>query len=140
MLLLNEMIANLDYVIMLFNERMEFSKSEKNLKVNAYHDYNTERGIDMKERLTIRKRGQVTLPKSFLEKFNLGEGDILELEVNKKGEITVTPMVNVPSSQKWFWTEEWQEGEEEADRDIRTGRVKSFNNVEDLIDDLESDN
>ena len=112
----------------------------KLLKVNAYHDYNTERGIDMKEHLIIRKRGQVTLSKSFLEKFNLEEGDILELEVNKKGEITVTPMVNVPSSQKWFWTEEWQKGEEEADRDIRTGRVKSFNNVEDLIDDLDSDN
>lgn len=101
----------------------------------------TERGIDMKERTTIqiRKRGQVTLPKSFLEKFNLGEGDTLELEVNNEGEITVTPMVKVPVSQKWFWTEPWQKGEREADEDIKKGRVKTFANVEDLIADLESD-
>ena len=32
---------------------------------------------------------------------------------------------------------EWQQGEREADEDIRAGRVKEFASVEDLIRDLE---
>lgn len=98
-----------------------------------------ERRVNMKERLTIRKRGQVTLPKSFLEKFDLKEGDSLELEVNHKGEVVVVPMVQVPANQKWFWSDEWQQGEQEANEDIKAGRVKQFDNVHDLITDLESE-
>lgn len=52
----------------------------------------------MKERLTIRKKGQVTLPKSILERFDLHEGDTLEIEVNEHGEITVVPLMQVPAS------------------------------------------
>ena len=36
----------------------------------------------------------------------------------------------------WYWTEEWQEGEREADADIAAGRVKHFNSVDELIADL----
>lgn len=93
----------------------------------------------MKERLTIRKRGQVTLPKSILDRFNLDEGDTLELSVNENGDIVVIPMVQVPASQRWFWTEEWQKDEREADENIRTGNVKSFNNLDDVFNWLDSD-
>lgn len=98
-----------------------------------------EENNDIKERITIRKRGQITLPKSFIEKFNLEEGDSLNLEVNQQGEIVVIPMVQVPASQKWFWTKEWQEGEREAEEDIKSGHVKRFDHVDDLIAELESD-
>lgn len=98
-----------------------------------------ERRDSMKERIIIRKRGQITLPKSFIEKFNLQEGDTLDLEVNDDGEITVVPMVQVPASQKWFWTKEWQEGEREAEEDLRNRNVKQFEDVHDLITELESD-
>lgn len=100
---------------------------------------NAERRVNMKERLTIRKRGQITLPKSFIEKFGLQEGDSLELEVNENGEVVIVPMVQVPASQKWFWTEEWQQGEREAEEDIQSGNVKRFDDVHDLIAELESD-
>lgn len=98
-----------------------------------------ERRVNMKERLTIRKRGQVTLPKSFIDRFDLQEGDSLELEVNDNGDITIVPMIQVPANQKWFWTEEWQQGEREAEEDIRSNNVKSFDNVSELIAELESD-
>lgn len=39
-------------------------------------------------------------------------------------------------NQAWFWTEEWQQAEAEVEDDIQNGRVKSFNNVEDLIAEL----
>lgn len=98
-----------------------------------------ERRVNVKERLTIRKRGQITLPKSFIDRFDLQEGDSLELEINDAGDITVVPMVQIPASQKWFWTEDWQQGEREAEEDIRRGDVKKFDNVHDLIAELESD-
>ena len=40
-------------------------------------------------------------------------------------------------SQAYFWTKEWQAAEREADEDIKAGRVKSFDSVEELIKDLE---
>jgi hypothetical protein len=42
-----------------------------------------------------------------------------------------------PQSWAYFWTRKWQEGEREADEDIKAGRVKTFDSVEELISDLE---
>ena len=39
-------------------------------------------------------------------------------------------------SQAYFWTKEWQEAEKEASVDIKAGRVKSFDRVEELFEDL----
>lgn len=36
-------------------------------------------------------------------------------------------MIQIPKDQAWFWTKEWQEGEKEAEEDIKAGRVKKFN-------------
>lgn len=44
----------------------------------------------------------------------------------------------VPKDQEWFWSEEWLKGEGEANEDIAAGRVKRFENVNDLIKDLQS--
>ncbi|MTT32218.1 AbrB/MazE/SpoVT family DNA-binding domain-containing protein [Terrilactibacillus sp. BCM23-1] len=93
----------------------------------------------MKERLSIRKRGQVTLPKSIMEQFKLEEGDTLELSINGNGEITVVPMVQIPANQRWFWSDEWQKEEREAEEDIKAGRVKSFDNIDEAINWLDSD-
>jgi hypothetical protein len=47
------------------------------------------------------------------------------------------PKKLVDKSQAYFWTRKWQEGEREADEDIKAGRVKAFGSVEELISDLE---
>ena len=39
-------------------------------------------------------------------------------------------------SQVYFWTKEWQTGEQEAEQDIRMGRVKAFKSAKALLDDL----
>ncbi len=38
--------------------------------------------------------------------------------------------------QAWFWTAEWQAGEQAADDDIREGRVERFDTIEELLDSL----
>ena len=50
---------------------------------------------------------------------------------------TEMPKKLVDKSQAYFWTKKWQEGEREADEDIKAGRVKTFESVEELISDLE---
>lgn len=40
-------------------------------------------------------------------------------------------------NQAYFWTKRWQEGEREADEDIKAGRVKTFDSVDELIKDLD---
>lgn len=34
--------------------------------------------------------------------------------------------------QAWYWTDEWQEGEREADKDLAEGRSERFTSVEDM--------
>ena len=44
----------------------------------------------------------------------------------------------VPEDQAWFWTEEGQQWQRQAEADIEAGRVKRFDQVADLIADLNS--
>jgi len=47
------------------------------------------------------------------------------------------PKKLVDKSQAYFWTKKWQEGERAAAEDIKAGRVKTFESVDELIKDLE---
>jgi AbrB family looped-hinge helix DNA binding protein len=45
----------------------------------------------------------------------------------------------IDPDQRWWWTEEWQKGEREAQRDIETGRVsKVYENITDALADLKN--
>ena len=46
------------------------------------------------------------------------------------------PKKLVDKSQAYFWTRRWQEGEREAAEDIKAGRVKTFDSIDELIKDL----
>lgn len=70
--------------------------------------------------------GQVTLPKEIRKKTNMQPGDFVEVNLDKQGRIVLTPKKLIDASQAYFWTEEWQKAEREADEDIRAGRVKEF--------------
>ena len=42
----------------------------------------------------------------------------------------------IDSDQRWWWTEAWQSGERQAERDLRVGRVKVFESANELLQDL----
>jgi AbrB family looped-hinge helix DNA binding protein len=86
--------------------------------------------------LQIRHNFQITLPAAIRKRLRLNIGDLLETDV-RDGKIVIIPKKTIDAEQTWFWTKEWQEGEKEAEADIRAGRVKKFKNVEDLIKDLD---
>ena len=84
----------------------------------------------------VTRHGQITLPAPVRKKLGIEEGDLVEIEVIDEKAILV-PKKLVDKSQAYFWGKKWQEGEREADEDIKAGRVKSFNSVEELIEELE---
>ena len=57
-------------------------------------------------------------------------------EVRAPDEIVLRKKSLVDASQAYFWTDEWQRGEREAQDDIRRRRVKRFRSAKALISDL----
>ena len=53
------------------------------------------------------------------------EGDYMDVQV-RDGEIVLKVKKLIDKDQAWFWTKRWQQGEKEAEADIRDGRVQRF--------------
>ena len=86
----------------------------------------------------VKRHYQITLPSSLRKKFNLAEGDYMEVEDKGEG-ILIKPVKVIHPDQEYFYTKEWQKGEAEADKDIAAGRVAGpFKKAADLIKELES--
>ena len=83
-------------------------------------------------RTTLRAKGQLTLPEEIRTAAHLEEGDLLDAEITTEG-ILLRPQKVIDATQAWFWTTEWQEGEQEADADLVAGRIETFDSDEAFI-------
>ncbi len=83
-------------------------------------------------RTTLRTKGQLTLPEEIRVAARLEEGDLLEAEITDEG-ILLRPQKVIDASQAWFWTREWQAGEQRADSDLAAGRAETFESGEAFI-------
>lgn len=88
------------------------------------------------EVVTLRRNGQLTLPADLRKKIRAADGDVFVAEVRGADEIVLRRKQLIDASQAYFWTPEWQEGEREAQADIRRGRLKRFRSAKALIADL----
>jgi AbrB family looped-hinge helix DNA binding protein len=84
----------------------------------------------------VTRHGQVTLPAAVRKELNIEEGDLVEIQVVDDRAVLV-PKKLVDKSQAYFWTDDWQKGEAEAEADIKAGRIKAFDSVEELLEDLD---
>lgn len=89
----------------------------------------------MEKMTKIRDNSQITIPKNIMDKLDLKKGDTISIEL-RDDEIVLKPVVIIDKSQAWFWRKDWQKEEKEAEEDIKAGRVKTFNNTDDLMKDL----
>jgi antitoxin MazE len=85
----------------------------------------------------LREKSQITLPKDLIKKLNLKTGDNIEINI-ENDRIVIKPVVIVPKNQAWFWSKEWQQGEQQAENDIENDNVKKFNSSEELFEDLDN--
>lgn len=79
----------------------------------------------------VQRQGTVTLPASVREALHVAEGDEVAFVDTGNG------IVVCPADQAWFWTPEWQAGEQEADEDIKAGRVQGPYADDELLDALD---
>ena len=86
-------------------------------------------------RMTLRAKGQLTLPEDIRHTARLHEGDVLEAEVIPEG-ILLRPQKLIDATQAWFWEPDWQAGEREADADEAAGRVEVFQSGEEFLEAL----
>lgn len=85
----------------------------------------------------VTRNGQITLPVAVRRAAGVQEGDLVAVTVEHET-IILTPKKLVDKSQAYFWSEAWQQGEQEASEDIAEGRVSGFSDVEELIAALET--
>ena len=83
--------------------------------------------------------GQGTLPKEIRTRANMQAGDFVEVAMGEDGYIVLKPKKLVDASQAYFWTRQWQEGERQADEDIKAGRVKKFRSAAEAVNSLEGE-
>lgn len=86
----------------------------------------------------LRGRSQITLPSYVVKKLKLNTGDNLDITL-EGDKIVIKPVLIIDRSQAWFWSEEWQDKEKEADEDIKAGRVYRAKNTNDLFSQLDSE-
>ena len=89
----------------------------------------------MSELVQMRKKAQLTLPQSVRRELSIEEGDFLDVQV-RNGEIVLKVKKLVDKEQAWFWTERWQQGEREAEDDIKSVRVHRFDNAGEAVNFL----
>ncbi|MEE2049354.1 AbrB/MazE/SpoVT family DNA-binding domain-containing protein [Nocardiopsis tropica] len=88
---------------------------------------------------TLRRENQVTLPPEITRALQVQECDEIEFSVTPAGGVVLRGLTVIPSDQRWFWTEEWQRGEREADTQLRAGEGETFRNPEDMFGDMEGE-
>jgi AbrB family looped-hinge helix DNA binding protein len=84
----------------------------------------------------MTRNGQVTLPAAIRREANVEEGDILTVHL-EADRIVLIPKKLIDKSQAYFWTEDWQTAEREAERDLAEDRVEAYETVDELISALE---
>ncbi len=92
----------------------------------------------MEQLVKITRGGQVTIPAEMRRQAGIDVGDYVEVRL-VEGRLVLVPKQLIDKDQTWFWSETWQAAEREAEDDLRAGRVKGFDTLDELIADLDAD-
>jgi len=82
----------------------------------------------MKTTVKVREKYQVTIPEDVRSIIPLKVGERVQV-VARGGEIVISPVIEVPRSQTWFWSNEWQEKIAKSMNNIEKGKMKVFKSV-----------
>jgi antitoxin MazE len=88
--------------------------------------------------VTVQSRGVIAIPSAIRRRLGQDRPGAQVEVIERDGEIILRPHIPVPSDQAWFWEERWQRMEREAVEAVGAGRVATFENVDDLLNDLDS--
>lgn len=86
-------------------------------------------------RTVLRPKGQLTLPREVRDALRITEGDDVEFVVTGDG-VLMRGLKSIPADQAWFWAEEWQAGEREANRQAAAGEGTVYSDGDSFLDSL----
>lgn len=84
----------------------------------------------------LGKSNQVAIPKEILKKLHLNSDDYLDVYI-EDNKIILEPKIVIPRDQAYFFTEEWQKDEHQAERDIQSGRVTETADLDKLMEEMD---
>ncbi len=83
--------------------------------------------------IKIKQKFQITLPVDIRKKLAMKEGDYVKISV-KDDSIILKP---IDKEQLWWWTEEWQKMEKEAQEAIEKAQIIGpYDNIQDALKSL----
>jgi len=85
----------------------------------------------------VKNKYQIVIPDEVRKKLHVEIGDTLEIE-ERDGILVARPVMVIDKSQAYFWTEEWQKGEREAEEAKKKGKSKDFDRASEAIKWLKS--
>ena len=88
--------------------------------------------------VAVQSRGVIAIPTAIRRHFGLDQPGAQVEIIERDGEIVLRPHIAVPAGQAWFWTERWQQLERQADEAIDNGRIAATDDIDELLDELES--
>ena len=89
--------------------------------------------------VALQGRGVLTLPADLRRRHHLDEpGAQVSIVETEDGRIELIPLAAVPASQKWFWTERWQNMEHEVDEAVAAGEIEVFDDAESFLANLDA--
>jgi AbrB family looped-hinge helix DNA binding protein len=81
----------------------------------------------------LRKKGQITVPQEIRSLLGAEEGDDLLFYTDEKGRVVISRAQIIDPEQAWFWSDRWQRLEQEAQADLKSGRVMEFSNASEAL-------
>ncbi len=85
----------------------------------------------------VKNKYQIVIPEDVRKKLKVEIGDTLEIE-EKNGVLVIRPVMVIEKSQAYFWTDEWQKGEKDAEAAKEKGRFRDFKKADEAIKWLRS--
>ncbi|MBI5142569.1 MAG: AbrB/MazE/SpoVT family DNA-binding domain-containing protein [Nitrospirae bacterium] len=76
----------------------------------------------------VKNKFQIVIPDDVRKSLRVEIGDTLDI-VEKDGVLIVKPVIVVDKAQAYFWSEEWQTGEKEAEAAKKAGDLKEFDDA-----------
>lgn len=72
------------------------------------------------------------------KKLGIREGDYVRLEIAEDGgSLRIVPVEWHPKDQEYFWSKEWQERIQKGLQDLKSGRYKAYDSIDELVGELE---
>ena len=88
--------------------------------------------------VAVQARGTVALPAEMRRRLHLDQpGAQVQIIEGEDGRIELRAVLPMPADQAWFWTDQWQAMEREADADFAAGRVTVHDGPEAMFEYLD---